>query len=148
MNHETRTLQHEGEDVEIDAGIVDMIEAMWALGIETLQSCENMAGWTWVHLGHTSDLEEMLSALGGTDLWNVLEEHVVDLEVYAPGPARHRDQWRYHLGPYPIEDDPGGEWSHTVVVEFPPEHVPAVTALLQSRARRNEIAELKTRFDK
>lgn len=126
MNHQTRRVVHGGQELDVDAGIAELLEAMWALGIETSQSCESMDGWTWIVLDDVSDLSTLLSAVGPTDLFDCLREW----EVAAPFMSNGRDLWRYHLGPIPLDDD-RREWVFEVTVEFPPEQVPAVTEALR-----------------
>jgi hypothetical protein len=41
MAHATITLEYQGEPVEIDAGIAELIESLWAQGVETSGSCED-----------------------------------------------------------------------------------------------------------
>jgi hypothetical protein len=68
-----------------------------------------------------------------TPLW----ERLTDWETAAPYAPRDRNAWRWHVAPYPLDDEPSGEWSFGLTVEFPPEDVPAVTFALRSWVDRS-----------
>jgi hypothetical protein len=48
-SHEGRWLcTPQGEVVEIDCGIVDLIQMLWSMGIQTTSSCEDSGGAVWI----------------------------------------------------------------------------------------------------
>jgi hypothetical protein len=62
--HATRTLTYHGAPVEVDAGIAEIVEAMWRAGVETSWSCEDVDGWAWVQVATGRDRVRLTDALG------------------------------------------------------------------------------------
>lgn len=91
-----------------------------------------MDGWAWLVLDDIADLGLILSAIGDT----CLVERVREWEVAAPFRSDDTFHWRYHLGPYPAdEDDPSGEWWFEVTLEFPPSDIPDVLAAVRAAVK-------------
>jgi hypothetical protein len=66
-NHPTVTLQRHGEPVEIDEGMVPLIEQLWARGIDTGGCCEGPTGeqgGAWLSILDIGDAVLLLDALG------------------------------------------------------------------------------------
>ena len=58
----------DGEPVEIDAGLVNLVRALWRRGYDTVGSCQHEAGTTvaWVAFATLADAERFVSEFGGS----------------------------------------------------------------------------------
>jgi hypothetical protein len=124
--------------IEVDEGIADLLEAMWAREIDTLLSCQDnetkRRHWVWIMFPFSGFAEEFLNV--------VASEYSTDpdsLYQRVMSPDHHIDGWYYRVTPENWEttgtvvDD---EWVETstgtpklvfeVSVRFPVEDLPAV----------------------
>lgn len=71
MTHETTHPQvrvlRDGEPVSIDAGLVNLLRALWRLGYDTISSCEQLDGGLFAFVGFRTlaDAERFVSEFGG-----------------------------------------------------------------------------------
>lgn len=116
--------------VAIDAGIADLMAAMWRAGVGTINSCQDhVDGLVYVVLADLSDLDRLLSLVS----LGALTVNVMNDDVGAPDSSPEEDwRWRYRLRP--VDPNGAGPWRFIVSVEFPPEHVPEVIRCLDSYA--------------
>ena len=69
-NHATRPMRTpDGRTVEIDAGMVEVVGALWALGIETAQCCEEWEpGIAWLAFADARTLSRSFAQPGSTSI--------------------------------------------------------------------------------
>src|SRR4051812_11598389 len=69
MSHPTVTLTApDAHGVEIDVDIAPLIEALWQLGVRTVESCqESQPGFVWIAFANAADALDFLRAVDLTD---------------------------------------------------------------------------------
>lgn len=126
-HHEEVPVPHpSGGVIGIDAGITDLVAAMWAAGIETINSCEDhVDGLVYVVLADMADLDRLLRLVSlGTLAVNVMND-----DVGAPDSSPEEAwRWRYRLRP--VHPNGPGAWRFIVSVEIPPAQVGEVIRCL------------------
>jgi hypothetical protein len=67
-DHPQVRVLRDGEPVEIDAGLVNIVRALWRLGYDTISSCQHVTGSTvaYVAFRTLADGERFVSEFGGT----------------------------------------------------------------------------------
>lgn len=118
----------DGRVIGIDENIADLLETMWAAGINTISSCEgHVDDLVYVVLADMADLDRLLGLVSlGT-----LAVHVMNDDVGAPDSSPEEPwRWRYRLRP--VHPNGPGPWRFIVSVEFPPAHIPEVVRCLDS----------------
>lgn len=115
-----------GELVPIDAGIAGLVAAMWAAGIETINSCEDhVDGLVYLVLADIAGLDRLLRLVSlGSLAVNVMNDDVGAPDSSPEEPWR----WRYRLRP--VHPNGPSPWRFIVSVEIPPGHVPEVIRCL------------------
>ena len=139
MTHPTQTVDLYGQPTQIDEEIVPLIKAMHEVGIQTMQSCQNMDGRVWIQLGDVDDLSTLMSAVTIYDQDpDSIFERLTDWEVGAPHWDESPRNWRYTISPYPLDGNGDvwpAKWSFTALVEFPPSDLPEVSRRVEEFAR-------------
>lgn len=126
--HDEVPVKHpDGTVYQIDAGVADLLSAMWGAGISTINSCEDhVDGLVYVVLADLEDLRRLnrLVSLGP------LAVNIMNDDVGAPDSSPEESwRWRYRLRPVDLNDGRGG-WRYIVSVEFPPDQIPEVVRCL------------------
>ncbi len=139
-----------GEEVEIDVGIADLVQALWRLGIRTLNSCQDNpvgSGRVWLQLEAVEDAHALLKVacvwdsetLGGGGVWG---------RAFGVADTSHDWEWKLHLTDIAevlcgeavadgIDDGVGVEPDarFRISVRFPVTDLPTVLARLVRAAR-------------
>jgi hypothetical protein len=132
--------------VEIDAEIVPLIRAIWALGFDTELSCQDDDGRVWVELPgkHAQRLLNVIAGEDGELRANILR--LVPVEIGPDGFYAHQEAHSWDLQTVALRDC-GGEpdvWL-SIGVRFPREQLRAVVAALEAiGVLRVEMAEYLT----
>jgi len=121
--HPFDVLEYEGERVEIDAGIVPLIELLWSHGFDTFNSCEDFEGGgiVWVEFDGPS-ATEFLNLVAGRD--GELRGHILHSPTGEHG-------WTYSVLPWPGWGSDPDEIRFLVSVHFPRRDLAAVVAALE-----------------
>lgn len=126
FHQETEVKHPDGTVVSVDEGIAELLAAMWAVGISTLNSCQgHVDDYVYVVLADMSDLQKLLSyvSLGS------LAVNIMNDDVGAPDSSPEEEwRWRYRLRP--VHPNGVGDWKFIVSVEFPPDQIPEVVRCL------------------
>jgi hypothetical protein len=60
MGHKQTRVKYRGQMIDVDAGIKDFLQELWALGIETAASCEDIGGGVaWVQTVGPANLDKL-----------------------------------------------------------------------------------------
>lgn len=122
-----------GEVIGIDEAIAPLLAAMWAAGIDTINSCQgHVDDMVYLVLADMADLDRLLSlvSLGS------LAVSIMNDDIGAPDSSPEEPwRWRYRLRP--VHPNGPGPWRWIVSVEFPPAQVAEVIRCLETH--RNEV---------
>lgn len=126
FHRETEVKHPDGTTLMVDAGIADLLQAMWGVGISTVNSCEgHVDDLVYVVLADMDDLDRLLRhvSLGS------LAVSIMNDDVGAPDSSPEESwRWRYRLRP--VHPNGPGPWKFIVSVEFPPAHLAEVIRCL------------------
>ena len=117
--------------VEVDAGIVDLLKAIWALNVETTMSCEDNMGSVWVQMQMEQFQRLHLLARQCDDLAFFMDNCNYSMECWTPEHAG-ADHGRPHQK-YPF--------LYFVSMRFPKQHAEMLLNLLRSVASPGESSE-------
>jgi hypothetical protein len=134
--HATRPVTSpRGHTADIDLGIADLIEALWARGVNTAQSCEEMQpGLVWIAFHYAADSLDFLRALNLSDDTEVdddgevlddLIERALNPTVASPGDG-WSDPWAWRWTAQPVPS----AGCVSLAVEFPRADVPELVRRL------------------
>jgi hypothetical protein len=135
-NHPTVSLTNprHGYTVDVDEDLAELVAALWSLGIETAQCCQEWKpGYAWVAFLDVEDLRDFMAVVADEsdeDTWGRLATHTIASPDSTPEEPGH---WRYRLLPQPADDDE--PWFLAASVEFPIRDIPVVTARAVARSR-------------
>lgn len=122
-----------GTTIGIDENIADLVRAVWAAGIDTINSCEDhVDGLVYLVLADLADLDRLLRLVS----LGAYAVHIMNDDVGAPDSSPEESwRWRYRLRP--VHPNGPGPWRFIVSVEFPPTHIPEIIRCLDTY--RNEV---------
>jgi hypothetical protein len=130
----TRLITPQGEHVDIDIEIAPIIEALWRLGIPTVQCCQGPwddYGYGFIEFPSAAAVEAFLDALRlePTKDADSLYQRVGDGYLSDVYPDRWRI-WRYDVQPWPDHDVTPARFECAITVSFPPSDLPELTRRL------------------
>ena len=124
MTHGTVTVRHpDGYPVDLDRGVVELVQAMWDVLIATTQSCEDPHGdgYAWVAFESFEHLRRLVTLVGARrddrdgSLWRRMTAHDIASPDSTPELA---GEWRYRVLPL-APSRPDEPWQFAAAVEFP-----------------------------
>jgi hypothetical protein len=130
-NHPTVTLQWRGMAVEIDEGMVPLIEQLWARGIDTGQCCQGPSGEQGFASVTFLSAEDAAAFLGAVDAPedddpDSLYQRIGDGYLMGVYPSQWL-RWRWEALPVRLD---AGQWSFEVWAHFPPSDIPLLVERL------------------
>jgi hypothetical protein len=141
--HRQVRVELHGELIDVDEEIAPLLKRIWDLGIETLNSCQEQDGRTWIEFASVNDIKDFLSSLMLDDSG---EHH--DLYSFRNRVFRTRepnDDWEafrrdvaWHYGINVTDLNVGDDTADIMicpVVRFPASDLPEVMRRLQSAVR-------------
>lgn len=92
--HPARRLVHNGQEQYVDEEVADIVQRMWDLGVETLDSCQDSGGKRYIGIDRNS-LPLLNSKLGSKPRW---------LSITGD-PSKSRRKWVYIFFPFDKTQD-------------------------------------------
>jgi hypothetical protein len=100
--HPQTTIRHEWREAEVDVEIAPLILALWRLGLDTVNSCQNNHGRVWIEFGSVEDGECFLDTILSydTDMFGLYNRAKPRWRPISSSPMTHRASLRFGDTPY------------------------------------------------